>query len=134
MLGIGALSYFFERCASFFSRMVKTPRGVACPFAPVLTLDRPMRMPLRYTCMTCSGTLTRIMSGPLGETFGFHQYSPGFSEPVGLPAGVPALWKKGFGIACEPATSAMEMAKVVRILMWRGWSGRFVSECVSTGL
>src|SRR5438045_6214197 len=36
--------------------MLKTPPGVAWPFEPVLTLARPMRMPLRYTCMVCSGT------------------------------------------------------------------------------
>ena len=61
--------------------MLKTPPGVAWPFEPVLTVERPMRMPLRYTCMICSGTLTSTMSGPLGESCGFHQYSPGLSAP-----------------------------------------------------
>src|SRR4029077_4147051 len=89
MFGIGALSYFFERWVSFFSRMLKTPPGVALPLVPVLTDERPMRIPLRYTCMVCSGTLTSTISGPLGESCGFHQYSPGFNGPVGLPVGVP---------------------------------------------
>jgi hypothetical protein len=35
-------------------------------FEPVLTVERPMRMPLRYTCITCSGT----MSSTLGESRG----------------------------------------------------------------
>ena len=47
MFGIGALSYFFERCVCFFSRMEKTPPGVSWPLVPVLTVERPMRMPLR---------------------------------------------------------------------------------------
>ena len=50
--------------------MLKTPPGVEWPFEPVLTVERPMRMPLRYTCMVCSGTLTSTMSGPLGESCG----------------------------------------------------------------
>ena len=32
---------------AFFSRLLKTPPGVAWPFEPVLTLERPIRMPLR---------------------------------------------------------------------------------------
>src|SRR5262245_49216323 len=91
MFGIGALSYFFERWDCFFSRIVKTPPGVAWPVEPVLTEDRPIRMPLRYTCRTCSGTLTRMISGPLGEICGFHQYSPGLSAPVGFPVGKPLV-------------------------------------------
>ncbi len=62
---------------------------VEWPLEPVLTVERPMRMPLRYTCMICSGTLTSTMSGPFGESCGFHQASPGLSGPVGLPVGVP---------------------------------------------
>src|ERR1043166_5151364 len=117
MLGIGALSYFFERCSCFFSRMLKTPPGVAWPVEPVLTDERPMRMPLRYTCMVCSGMLTSTMSGPLGARCGFHQYSPGVSRPVGLPVGVPLVWKEGFSIACELVSRLMEMARIVRIFM-----------------
>src|SRR6059058_2981278 len=79
-------------------------RGVA--FEPVLTLARPMRMPLRYTCMVCSGTLTSTTSGPLGESCGFHQYSPGLSGPVGLPVGVPAVCAEGFSTACAEVSKA----------------------------
>ena len=50
--------------------MLKTPPGVEFPFVPVLTVERPMRMPLRYTCIVCSGTLTSTMSGPFGESCG----------------------------------------------------------------
>src|SRR5436190_17928905 len=106
MLGIGALLYFFEWCVCFFSMMVKTPPGVSCPFEPVLTVDRPIRMPLRYTCIVCSGTLTKTIRGPLGEISGLHQYSPGLSAPDGLPVGVPFVWAAGFSIACTEASSA----------------------------
>lgn len=68
MKGIGALSYFLERCVCFFSRMPNTPAGVEWPFEPVLTVERPMRMPLRYTCMVCCGMLTSTTTGPLGES------------------------------------------------------------------
>jgi hypothetical protein len=33
--------------------------------------------------------LTSTMSGPLGESSGFHQYSPGLSVPVVLPVRMP---------------------------------------------
>src|SRR6476661_782364 len=98
MLGMGALSYFLERWVSFFSRMVKTPPGVSWPLEPVLTVDRPMRMPLRYTCIVCCGILTKATTGPCGESFGFHQYSPGLSGPVGFPVGVPWVWNEGLSI------------------------------------
>ena len=71
--------------------MLKTPPGVEWPFEPVLMVERPMRMPFRYTCMVCSGTLTRTMSGPLGESSGCHQYWPGLSWPLGFPVGVPLV-------------------------------------------
>src|SRR2546428_9574616 len=90
MLGMGALSYFFERWVSFFSKMVKPPPGVL-PFLPLLTVDRPIRIPLRYTCIVCCGMFTRTTTGPLGESCGFHQYSPGLSAGVGLPVGVPLV-------------------------------------------
>src|SRR4029079_15645583 len=98
--------------------MLKTPPGVALPFEPVLTVERPMRMPLRYTCMVCSGTLTSTMSGPLGESCGFHQYSPGLSAPVGLPVGVPLVWKEGFSTACALVSRAAERAKIARNFMF----------------
>src|SRR5205814_3819197 len=44
--------------------------------------------------MVCSGMLTSTMSGPLGESCGFHQYSPGLSGPVGFPVGVPLGMKR----------------------------------------
>ena len=55
-----------------------------------LTDERPMRMPFRYT-LVCTGRLTSTMTGPLGEIFGFHQYSPGLSWPLGFPVGVPLV-------------------------------------------
>ena len=78
---------------------MKTPVGVSWPFAPVLTEERPTRMPFRYTLAVCSGRLTSTTTGPDGETCGFHQYSPGCSGPVGLPVGVPLVWKDGCAIA-----------------------------------
>src|SRR5689334_20528985 len=98
MFGIGALSYFLERWVFFFCRIVKTPVGVLWPFDPELTDDRPTRMPLRYTCIVCSGRLTSTTTGPSGDTTGFHQYSPGLSGPVGLPVGEPLVWADGLGI------------------------------------
>src|SRR6266850_7527740 len=91
--------------------MLKTPPGVAWPFDPVLTLERPMRMPLRYTCMVCSGTLTRTTRGPLGEICGFHQYSPGLSGPVGRPVGVPAVCAEGLFTAWADISRAIETAR-----------------------
>src|SRR6266513_2601941 len=92
--------------------MLKTPPGVAWPFEPVLTLARPMRMPLRYTCMACSGTLTSTTSGPLGESCGFHQYSPGLSGPVGLPVGVAVVCAEGCSTACAEVWKATETTRI----------------------
>src|SRR5216117_574069 len=78
MLGMGALLYFFERWVSFFSKIANTPPGVL-PLLPLLIVDRPIRMPLRYTCIVCCGMLTSTTTGPLGESCGFHQYSPGLA-------------------------------------------------------
>src|SRR5436190_13996205 len=81
-----------------------------------------MRTPLRYTCMVCSGTLTSTTSGPLGESCGFHQYSPGLSGPVGLPVGVPRVCAEGFSTACAVVSRATERARMVRIFMsWVEW-------------
>src|ERR1700757_2895140 len=113
MLGIGALLYFFERWVSFFSKIVNTPPGVL-PALPLLMVDRPIRMPLRYTCIVCCGMLTSTTTGPLGESCGFHQYSPGLSVPVGLPVGVPLVWNDGFSIACEAVRRPTEMARMAR--------------------
>src|SRR5262252_6916198 len=99
MYGIGALLYVLEWCVCCFSKMLNTPPGVAWPLEPVLTVERPIRIPLRYTCIICSGMLTRIMSGPSGEISGCHQYSPGLSVPVGFPVGVPLVWNDGLSIA-----------------------------------
>jgi hypothetical protein len=57
------------------------------------------------------------MSGPLGESCGFHQYSPGLSGPVGLPVGVPLVWAEGFSTACAEVSRATERARMVRIFM-----------------
>src|SRR6478736_4324701 len=92
--------------------MLKTPPGVEWPCEPVLGLERPMRMPFRYTCIVCSGTLTRTMRGPLGESSGCHQYSPGLSAPVGLPVGVPLVWKEGCCTACEDTSKATEIVRM----------------------
>src|SRR5882724_2134950 len=97
--------------------MLKTPPGVACPFEPVLTLERPMRMPLRYTCMVCSGMLASTTSGPLGESCGFHQYSPGLSGPVGLPVGVPLVCAEGFSTAWATVSRAIETARTEKNFM-----------------
>src|SRR5216110_1788143 len=107
MLGMGALLYFFERWVSFFSKIANTPPGVL-PLLPLLIVDRPIRMPLRYTCIVCCGMLTSTTTGPLGESCGFHQYSPGLSCPVGLPVGVPAVCAEGFSTACAEVSKATE--------------------------
>src|SRR4029077_1145162 len=96
-----------------------TPPGVSLPLEPVLTVDRPMRMPLRYTCIVCCGILTRTTTGPCGESFGFHQYSPGLSGPVGLPVGVPWVWNEGLSIEYEEVSSAIVSAMVDRIFIRR---------------
>src|SRR5215813_7143782 len=89
--------------------ILNTPGGVELPLLPLLMLERPMRMPLRYTYIVCCGRLTSATTGPRGESFGSHQYSPGLSVPVGLPVGVPLVWNDGCSIAKEVATSAAEM-------------------------
>src|SRR5690349_2803458 len=88
--------------------MVNTPAGVERPLPPLLMLERPIRTPLRYTCIVCCGRLTRIITGPLGESSGCHQYSPGFKGPVGFPVGVPLVWKEGRSIANEVARRTAE--------------------------
>src|SRR4029077_9295094 len=90
--------------------MLNTPGGVELPLPPLLMLERPMRMPLRYTYIVCCGRLTSATTGPRRESPGFHQYSPGLSEPVGLPVGTPLVWNDGCSIAKEVATSAAKMA------------------------
>src|ERR1700741_2527442 len=90
--------------------MLNTPGGVELPLLPLLTLERPMRMPLRYTYIVCCGRLTSTTTGPRGERPGFHQYSPGLSGPVGLPLGVPLVWNDGCSIAKEVTTSAAKIA------------------------
>src|SRR5439155_25591328 len=97
--------------------MLKTPPGVAWPFEPVLTLARLMRMPLRYTCIVCSGTLTSTTSGPLSESCGLHQYSHGLSGPVGLPVGVPAVCAEGFSTACAEVSKATETTRIEKNFM-----------------
>src|SRR4029077_723624 len=69
---------------------------------------------MRYTCMVCCGILTSTTTGPVGDSCGFHQYSPGLSVPVGLPVGVPLVWNDGFSIACEAVSSPTEIARIVR--------------------
>src|SRR5947208_50427 len=104
MLGMGALLYFFERWVSFFSKIANTPPGVL-PLLPLLIVDRPIRMPLRYTCIVCCGMLTSTTTGPLGESCGFHQYSPGLSVPVGLPIGdVPDTYDSSCLKCSDPST------------------------------
>src|SRR5690348_10630259 len=93
--------------------MVNTPGGVERPLPPLLMLERPIRTPLRYTCIVCCGRLTRIVTGPPGEISGCHQYSPGFNGPVGLPVGIPLVWKEGRSIASAVARKARERAIVV---------------------
>src|SRR5438128_7589681 len=68
----------FDSCWTFFCNTVKTPVGVRCPFAPVLTVERPIRTPLRYTYITWSGRLTMTTTGTAGETWRCQIYSPGF--------------------------------------------------------
>ena len=90
--------------------MLNTPGGVELPLPPLLMLERPMRMPLRYTFIVCCGRLTSTTTGPRGESRDFHQYSPGLSGPVGLPVGEPLVWNDGCSIAREVATSTARMA------------------------
>src|ERR1041385_8577097 len=94
--------------------MLNTPGGVERPLPPLLMLERPIRTPLRYTCIVCCGRLTRIMTGPLGESSGSHQYSPGFRGPVGFPVGLPLVWNEGRSIANEVARREAEKAMMKR--------------------
>src|SRR5262245_3293209 len=97
--------------------MLKTPPGVACPLEPVLAVERRMRMQLRYACLTCSGTLISIISGPAGASCGFHQYSPGCSGPEGFPVGVPFVCAAGFSTASVDESRVAERARIGRIFM-----------------
>src|SRR3954462_8193394 len=100
--------------------MLKTPPGVSWPFDPVLTVERPMRMPLRYTCIVCCGTLTSTIKGPLGDSSGFHQYSPGFSRPLDLPVGMPLVCAAGLSIAWDAAVrSATKIVSMTGAFMKR---------------
>src|SRR3954470_20637363 len=99
--------------------MLNTPGGVELPLLPLLMLERPMRMPLRYTCIVCCGRLTSTTTGPRGESCGFHQYSSGLSGPVGLPVGLPWVWNDGRSIAKEVAASAAKRAMTGRNFMGR---------------
>src|SRR5689334_12347121 len=104
--------------------MVNTPGGVELPLLPLLTLERPMRMPLRYTCIVCCGRLTSTTTGPRGERCGFHQYSPGLSGPVGLAVGMPLVWNDGRSSAKEVAASAAKRAMTGGNFIGRsGWGG-----------
>src|SRR5437773_8451471 len=77
-------------CTSF-SRIVKTPVGVGCPGRPVLTLDRAMRIPLRYTYATCSVVLATISKGPSGARSGSQTYWPGFSVTASGDTRMPSV-------------------------------------------
>src|SRR5436190_5629999 len=74
-----------------FSKIVKIPVGVRCPGRPVLTLDRAMRIPLRYTYATCSVVLATISSGPSGARSGSQTYSPVFSFTVSGETRTPSV-------------------------------------------
>src|SRR5436309_10581850 len=71
--------------------MVKTPVGVRCPGRPVLTLDRAIRIPLRYTYATCSVVLATISKGPSGARSGSQTYSPVFSVTVSGETRTPSV-------------------------------------------
>src|SRR5215813_12274430 len=77
-------------CTSF-SKMVKTPVGVGWPGRPVLTLERAIRTPLRYTYATCSVTLATISKGPSGARSGSHTYSPVFNVTVSGDTRTPSV-------------------------------------------
>ena|SRR5437667_8422452 len=64
--------------------------------------------------MVCCGMLTSTTTGPSGETRGFHQYSPGFSGPVGLPVGEPFVWNDGCVIEAATASDGFSVASVMR--------------------
>src|SRR4030095_8865445 len=67
------------------------PVGVRWPGRPVLTLDRAMRIPLRYTYATCSVVLATISKGPSGARSGSQTYSPGFSLSVSGDTRTPSV-------------------------------------------
>src|SRR4029450_5063162 len=71
--------------------MVNTPVGVRWPGRPVLTLDRAMRIPLRYIYATCSVMLATINKGPSGPRSGSQTYSPGFSVTVSGDTRTPSV-------------------------------------------
>src|SRR5438552_8231837 len=77
-------------CTSF-SRIVKIPVGVGCPGRPVLTLDRAIRIPLRYTYATGSVVLATISKGPSGARSGSQTYSPVFSVTVSGETRTPSV-------------------------------------------
>jgi hypothetical protein len=52
------------------------------------------------------------MTGPVGEISGCHQYSPGFSGPVGFPVGLPLVWKEGRFMEKELARRAMKRVPI----------------------
>src|SRR6516165_10732086 len=101
--------------------MLNTPGGVELPLPPLLVLERPIRIPLRYTCIVCCGILTSTTTGPRGESCGFHQYWPGLSVPVGLPVGVPFVWNDGCSIACEAVNSETDRIRIVMCFIY--WLG-----------
>src|SRR5882724_4427222 len=70
---------------------MKTPVGVRWPGRPVLTLDRAIRIPLRYTYATCSVVLATIRRGPSGARSGSQTYSPGFSVKVSGDTRTPSV-------------------------------------------
>src|SRR6266513_1247173 len=87
-------------CTSF-SRIVKTPVGVGWPGRPVLTLDRAMRIPLRYTYATCSVVLATISKGPSGARSGSQTYSPVFSLTVSGDTRTPSV-----KVSADPVNSS----------------------------
>src|SRR6266567_1045090 len=87
-------------CTSF-SKIVKTPVGVGCPGRPVLTLDRAMRIPLRYTYATCSVVLATISSGPSGARSGSQTYSPVFSVAVSGDTRTPSVKVSADTVTCS---------------------------------
>src|SRR5438046_4380898 len=56
-----------------------------------MTLDRAMRIPLRYTYATCSVVLATISKGPSGARSGSQTYSPVFSVTVSGDTRTPSV-------------------------------------------
>src|SRR5438874_11987846 len=96
-------------CTSF-SRIVKTPVGVGWPGRPVLTLDRAMRIPLRYTYATCSVVLATISNGPSGARSGSQTYSPVFSVTVSGETRRPTV-----KVSADPVNGLRTSSAAVRI-------------------